>query len=107
MKKICEFIQKMKDEVGKPKFEYKSFDVNEEVYNVIAKEFSELPYKKKVCFVPFKTDEKDLFYMDFKENFPNMFNWTLVNNMAREIIVYYNPIDLLINGEIIKLNYTN
>ncbi len=41
IKKVCEFIQKMKDEIGKPKFEYKSFEVNEEVYNTIAKEFGE------------------------------------------------------------------
>lgn len=41
IKKICEFIQKMKDEIGKPKFEYKSFAVNEEVYEIIAAEFSE------------------------------------------------------------------
>ena len=41
IKKVCEFIKNMKDEIGKPKFEYKSFAVNEEVYNVIAEEFSE------------------------------------------------------------------
>ena len=41
IKKVCEFIQTMKDEIGKPKFEYKSFAVNEEVYNVIAEEFGE------------------------------------------------------------------
>ncbi len=41
IKKVCKFIQDIKDEIGKPKFEYKSFEVNEEVYNVIAAEFSE------------------------------------------------------------------
>ena len=41
IKKVCEFIQKMKDEIGKPKFEYKSFATNEEVYNVIKEEFGE------------------------------------------------------------------
>lgn len=41
IKRICEFIQKIKDEIGKPKFEYKSFAVNEEVYEIIAAEFSE------------------------------------------------------------------
>ncbi len=41
IKKVCEFIQKIKDEIGKPKFEYTSFAVNEEVYEVIANEFSE------------------------------------------------------------------
>ena len=41
IKKVCEFIQTMKDEIGKPKFEYKSFAVNEDVYNAIAEEFGE------------------------------------------------------------------
>ena len=41
IKKVCEFIQTMKDEIGKTKFEYKSFAVNEEVYNVIAEAFGE------------------------------------------------------------------
>ena len=40
IKKVCEFIQKIKDEIGKPKFEYKSFTVNDEIYNIIAEEFS-------------------------------------------------------------------
>jgi polyribonucleotide nucleotidyltransferase len=41
IKKLCEFIQNMKNEIGKPKFEYKSFAVNEEVYDVIVAEFAE------------------------------------------------------------------
>ena len=41
IKKVCEFIQNMKDEIGKPKFEYKSFEVNQEVYDIIANQFSE------------------------------------------------------------------
>ena len=41
IKKVCEFIQKIKDEIGKPKFEYTSFAVNEEIYDVISNEFSE------------------------------------------------------------------
>ncbi len=40
IKKMCEFIQKMKDEIGKPKFEYKSFAVNEEIYEEVEKEFA-------------------------------------------------------------------
>lgn len=41
IKKVCEFIQKIKDEIGKTKFEYTSFAVNEEVYDIVAGEFSE------------------------------------------------------------------
>ena len=35
IKKICEFISNMKAEIGKEKFEYKSFAVDEEIYNEI------------------------------------------------------------------------
>lgn len=41
IKKICAFIQKMKDEIGKPKFEYKSFAVNEELFEEVEKEFKD------------------------------------------------------------------
>ena len=41
IKKICSFIQKMKDEIGKPKFEYKSFTVDEELYKEIEEKFAE------------------------------------------------------------------
>ncbi len=39
IKKICEFISKMKQEIGKPKFEYTHFAVDEEVYKIISDEF--------------------------------------------------------------------
>ncbi len=41
IKRVCEFIQNIKNEIGKPKFEYESFAVNEEVYDIVASEFSE------------------------------------------------------------------
>ena len=41
IKRICEFIQNIKNEIGKPKFEYKSFSVNEEIYKIISEEFGE------------------------------------------------------------------
>ncbi len=41
IKKVCKFIQGIKDEIGKPKFEYTSFAVNEEIYDIVASEFSE------------------------------------------------------------------
>ena len=39
--KICEFIQKMKDEIGKPKFEYKSFAVEHDLFEFIEQNFTE------------------------------------------------------------------
>ena len=41
IKRVCEFIQNIKNEIGKPKFEYTSFAVNEEVYDIVSGEFSE------------------------------------------------------------------
>ncbi len=41
IKKMCAFIQKMKDEIGKPKFEYKSFAVNEELYAELENEYKD------------------------------------------------------------------
>lgn len=41
IKKICEFISKMKEEIGKPKFEYKSFAVIPEIYDYLSNNFKE------------------------------------------------------------------
>ena len=41
IKKICAFIQKMKDEIGKPKFEYKSFEVDPDIFNFIEENFAD------------------------------------------------------------------
>ena len=41
IKKICEFISKMKEEIGKPKFEYKSFAVDEDLYNYLSENYKE------------------------------------------------------------------
>ncbi len=45
IKKICDFIQNMKDEIGKPKFEYKSFDVDQNIMEEITTKFKERMYK--------------------------------------------------------------
>lgn len=47
IKKICKFISKMQEEIGKPKFEYKSFEVDHEVYEFINNNFKE-EMKEKV-----------------------------------------------------------
>ena len=45
IKKLCDFIQGMKDEIGKPKFEYKSFEVDHDVYAEIEEKYAERMYK--------------------------------------------------------------
>ena len=39
IKKICKFIENMKQEIGKPKFEYKSFEVDHDIYEFVLDNF--------------------------------------------------------------------
>ena len=41
IKKLCVFIQKMKDEIGKTKFEYKSFAVDHDLYQYLEDNFTD------------------------------------------------------------------
>ena len=41
IKKLCEFISKIKEEIGKPKFEYKSFAIVPEIYDYLANKYTE------------------------------------------------------------------
>ena len=45
IKNICEFISNIQSEIGKPKFEYKSFVVDKDVYNEIEVNFKDRMYK--------------------------------------------------------------
>ena len=45
IKKICNFISEIKAEIGKPKFEYKSFATDPEVYNEIVANFKDRMYQ--------------------------------------------------------------
>ena len=45
IKKVCKFISDIKTEIGKPKFEYQSFAVDQEVYAEIKTEFKDRMYK--------------------------------------------------------------
>ena len=54
--KICEFIQKMKDEIGKTKFEYKSFAVDHDLYEFMEQNFTE---KMKTAVQEVDKDTRD------------------------------------------------
>ena len=45
IKRICDFISEIKAEIGKPKMEYKSFEVDHDVYEEIESNFEERMYK--------------------------------------------------------------
>ena len=44
IKKICEFIKNIQQEIGKPKFEYTKFEVDETIYETIYNEFKDRMY---------------------------------------------------------------
>ena len=46
IKKVCEFISKIKEEIGKPKMEYTSFEVDHDIYEEIEANFEERMYKR-------------------------------------------------------------
>ncbi len=41
IKKICKFIKKIQKDIGKPKFEYKSFEVDHDVYEFVESNFKD------------------------------------------------------------------
>ena len=45
IKKLCAFIKNIKEEIGKPKFEYKSFSVNPEFYKAVCDKFEQAMYE--------------------------------------------------------------
>ena len=44
IKRICDFISNIANEIGKPKFEYKSFEVDKEVYEEIEEKYKDRMY---------------------------------------------------------------
>ena len=67
----------------------------------ILEEFDALPYGKKVCFVPFKSDLDSAWYInpeiDFDRAEPGFHD--VVNNFARGKRFYYDPFDMLLYGK--------
>ena len=59
IKKICKFIKKMQKEIGKPKFEYKSFEVNKDIYKFVEDNFKE-EMKQKVQEADKETRDKNI-----------------------------------------------
>ena len=56
IKKLCEFISNIKAEIGKPKFEYKSFEVDHELYDYLVENFTE---KMKVAVQEVDKETRD------------------------------------------------
>ena len=56
IKKVCQFIQKIEDEIGKPKFAYKSFAVDHDLYEELEKDYTE---KMKIAVQEIDKDTRD------------------------------------------------
>ena len=56
IKRVCQFIQKIKDEIGKPKFAYKSFAVDHDLYEELEKDYTE---KMKIAVQEIDKDTRD------------------------------------------------
>jgi len=71
----------------------------------LANEFIKLPYKRKFCFVPFASDEKELIHIEFrnKGNMEKLPFWKSVNGMASGEYPYYDVLDLVGEGKFNKI----
>ena len=65
----------------------------------ILQQFDELPYGKKVCFVPFKSDLPSAWYINRDIDKEATYYMTKVNNFARGKIFYYDWFDMLLYGK--------
>ena len=65
---------------------------------IILEQFDKLPYGKKVCFVPFKSDKSSAFYISPNLN-KEMRLAEKVTNFGWGNIYYYDPFDLLLYGK--------
>ena len=64
----------------------------------ILEEFDALPYGKKVCFVPFKSDLDSAWYIN-PEIHKGLPFWDVVNHFCFGNPFYYDPFDMLIYGK--------
>lgn len=64
----------------------------------ILQKFDALPYDKKACFVPFKSDLNSAWYINPKISKKSIFA-QIINDFAMGVIIYYDPFDMLLYGK--------
>ncbi len=64
----------------------------------ILEQFDALPYGKKACFVPFKSDLDSAWYIN-REITKKKYFWQTINDFAKGIPFYYDPFDMLLYGK--------
>ena len=67
-------------------------------------QFLELPYKHKVCFVPWETNIDGLIPVPYKqiEKLKGYPFWEIVNNLATGDFILYNDVELLYGAKFVK-----
>ena len=64
----------------------------------IFEQFDALPYGKKICFVPFKSDLDSAWYINRKLSKQAAFT-EVANDFAKAFVFYYDPFDMLLYGK--------
>ena len=64
----------------------------------ILQEFDALPYDKKVCFVPFKSDLNSAWFINPAIKHGLEF-WNIVNQFGKGNLFFYDPFDMLLYGK--------
>ena len=70
----------------------------------IAAEFDKLPFAKKACFVPFKSDFDSAYYVDSSKYVKGDEFWRIANGMGSGSVVEYDMWDMLLYGKKTPLN---
>ncbi|MCQ2081520.1 MAG: hypothetical protein MJZ11_07665 [Lachnospiraceae bacterium] len=71
-------------------------------YNRI-KEFLNLPYKNKVCFVPFPMQGKGIASIEYKKECVDLPFFNIVSKGASGGALYYDVFELLLNNEVVQI----
>ena len=64
----------------------------------ILEQFDSLPYGKKICFVPFKSDLDSAWYINRTLSKQRSFT-EVANDFAKAFVFYYDPFDMLLYGK--------
>lgn len=68
-----------------------------------AREFLNLPYENKICFVPFLLHEKGVVSIEYKKECPDLPFFNTVNKAASGGALYYDVFELLLNQNVVPI----
>ena len=65
----------------------------------ILREFDSMPYNKKACFVPFKSDLDSAYYINPDTREDTKWIWHIVHRSTLDMKFFYDPFDMLLYGK--------